>query len=70
MAVKKKNPGQKKSPNRNALCPCGSGRAYKNCCARKRSPNDPRSTSNRIMRAALIIVIAILVIGGIILAAL
>lgn len=22
-------------PNRNALCPCGSGRSYKNCCAQK-----------------------------------
>ena len=30
--------GTRRPPGRNAPCPCGSGRKYKNCCGRARSP--------------------------------
>ena len=34
-ALTKKNPAVSGKPARNAPCPCGSGRKYKNCCGKK-----------------------------------
>lgn len=45
--------------NRNAPCPCGSGRKYKHCCLRKGDMASPRKK--------LIAVIAWLAVAGIIL---
>lgn len=70
MARKKKRPQRRKGPNRNALCPCGSGRAYKNCCAKKRqaSPDKPDSVQNQLKRIAYGLILLILIIGAIVLA--
>ncbi len=70
MAAKKKRSLLKKGPNRNALCPCGSGRAFKNCCAEKRraSSDKPESLPNQFKRMAVGLVVCLLVAGGIALA--
>lgn len=43
--------------NRNAPCPCGSGRKYKHCCLKKRETGSPRKK--------LVIVLAWLAVAGI-----
>ncbi|HLS27473.1 MAG TPA: SEC-C metal-binding domain-containing protein [Opitutales bacterium] len=70
MARKKKRPQRRKGPNRNALCPCGSGRAYKNCCAKKRqsTPDKPDSVQNQLKRIAYGLLLLVLIIAAVVLA--
>jgi len=37
-AFREKPARRKRRPRRNDRCPCGSGRRYKNCCLRRKSP--------------------------------
>lgn len=67
MAQQKKRPSKKTRPNRNALCPCGSGRAFKNCCAGKQiaaATDKPESLPNQFKRLAVGLgVIAVVAVG-------
>ena len=48
--------------NRNALCPCGSGKKYKNCCMAKHTP---KPVKKRSFLFTIIIVIAVFAAGAI-----
>lgn len=67
MAKKKKKQTSGLRPTRNSLCPCGSGRAYKNCCAGKQQqPATPPKAAMR-QRVILAAMAAVIVVGGILL---
>lgn len=59
---------RRSGPTRNSLCPCGSGRAYKNCCARKRPSSAPPPKAAVRQRFILIGLAGIIVIGALLLA--
>lgn len=70
MAGKQKRLSAKKRPNRNALCPCGSQRAFKNCCARKwaATSDKPDSLPSQLKRFLVGLALCALLVGGVALA--
>ena len=55
MAVKARN------VNRNAPCPCGSGKKYKQCCASK-------STRMTTAQVVMLVLVGVVFVGGLVLA--
>lgn len=70
MAKESKRPEIKIRPTRNSMCPCGSGRAYKNCCGKVPASKKVEEKSSSIGHIILIAVICFLVVGGMIVATL
>jgi hypothetical protein len=54
----------KKEPGRNASCPCGSGRKYKNCCMGKTAKAAPNGRSWRWYRWPGIILLLTVIVGA------